>query len=53
MSYPRSLDEIATDELLQELTRRMNLKESRRCTYCERPYTTSLCQFPERHHGKL
>lgn len=50
MSYPRGLDEYSGDELAQECLRRLTLRLSGQCDYCERPLGSEpACRFPERH----
>lgn len=51
MSYPRSLDEIPTEELQAELDRRYRLRKAKRCDYCEQHYTDPPCRFPARHEA--
>jgi hypothetical protein len=53
MSYPKSLDEYSEADLLGELAKRKRLREAGKCDYCERPYKTSPCRFPERHRPPL
>lgn len=36
MSYPRSLDEIPSDELAQEILRRNRQRRADRCPYCNK-----------------
>lgn len=52
MSYPRSLDEYADEELEAEIKRRKKLKKKKLCTYCERSVDAPHCRFPERHTFK-
>ena len=49
MSYSRDLDEYTDRELRDEFKRRLILRSSFQCDYCERPYYTGACRFPERH----
>lgn len=48
MSYPRDLDEVPQNELLQELARRQIMRDQDLCDYCGR-YGGEPCRFAERH----
>lgn len=50
MSYPRALDEYASEELVDEIMRRQARRHSQRCDYCDRLPGTDACKFPDRHN---
>lgn len=52
MSYRLDLDEMPESKLREELRRRRQLRREGKCDYCERPFSTSACKFPERHVAK-
>ena len=49
MSYPKELDEFTEAELRAEIRRRLRMRATGRCDYCERHVSTGACRFPQRH----
>lgn len=49
MSYQKDLDEMTTDELLEEIKRRNVSRVEGKCDYCNRSWDDTPCKFPERH----
>ena len=50
MSYPRTLDEYTSEELVGEIMLRQSRRASQRCDYCNRLPETDACKYPERHN---
>lgn len=53
MSYPKDLDEYSSAELVNEINRRIDLRERDLCDYCGRPGNAPSCRFPVRHQMAL
>jgi len=49
MGYPVDLDDLSEAQLIKELNRRYDLREKGLCDYCERPVSTVVCRYAERH----
>lgn len=48
-----SLDEFEEEDLIRELQQRVKDRTNSICDYCARPNTSSPCNEPMRHSGKL
>jgi hypothetical protein len=51
MSYAVGLDEIASADLMDELSRRRTDHASGKCDYCRQPRALKPCRFGARHIG--